>query len=80
LSLNELNKLVASSIKYLAVPFGSYNDTTLAIAEDLNFKGVLLANDYYSSQNNKIGKKINRIIMPNIKGKEIANRLKKFDW
>jgi peptidoglycan/xylan/chitin deacetylase (PgdA/CDA1 family) len=80
LSVNQLNELVTNSVKYLAVPFGSYNDNTLEIAEDLNFKGVLLANDYYSSQKNKTGKKINRIIMPNIKDKEMVNRLKKFDW
>jgi peptidoglycan/xylan/chitin deacetylase (PgdA/CDA1 family) len=80
LSINHLNGLVKKSIKYLAVPFGSYNDNTLAIAKDLNFKGVLLANDYYSSQKNKTYKKINRIIMPNIKGKEMVKRLKKFDW
>jgi peptidoglycan/xylan/chitin deacetylase (PgdA/CDA1 family) len=75
LSVNQLNELVPNSIKYLAVPFGSYNDDTLAIAEELNFKGVLLANDYYSGQRNKIGKKINRILMPNITGKEMVKRL-----
>ena len=79
LSINQLEKMVSNDIKYLALPFGSYNKDTLVIAEEVGFKGVLLANDYYSNQKNKAGKKINRIIMPNIKDEEMINRLKNFD-
>lgn len=78
-SINQLKKMVSNDIKYLALPFGSYNEDTLAIAEEEGFKGVLLANDYYSNQKNKARKKINRIIMPNIKGEEMITRLKNFD-
>jgi peptidoglycan/xylan/chitin deacetylase (PgdA/CDA1 family) len=78
-SIKQLNGLVSNSIKYLAVPFGSYNNDTLTIAEEIGLKGILLANDYYSSNRNKAGNKINRIIMPNIKDEEMINRLRKFD-
>jgi peptidoglycan/xylan/chitin deacetylase (PgdA/CDA1 family) len=79
LSIQHLEKRVSKTIKYLALPFGSYNKDTLVIAEEIGFKGVLLANDYYSNKKNKVGKKINRILMPNIKDEALINRLKKFD-
>lgn len=80
LSIKELDKLTTKNIKYLALPHGSYNSDTLKIAQELNLKGILLANDYYSSIKNKSSNKINRILMPNIEGKEMKQRLKKFDW
>lgn len=79
LSLEKLDKVVATSVKYLAVPFGSYNKATLQLSEELGLKGVLLANDYYSNVKNKDSKKINRILMPNINGNELVKRLKNFD-
>lgn len=79
LSLKKLNELTINSIQYIALPHGSYNSDTLKITKELNLK-VLLANDYYSSTKNKKFEKINRILMPNIEGKEFIKRLKKFDF
>lgn len=78
LSITKLNELTNKSIKYLALPHGSYNLDTLEIAEELKLEGVLLANDYYSSNKNKKTKKINRILMPNIEGQNMIKRLRKF--
>ena len=78
-SIEKLEELTTKTIKYLALPHGSYNADTLKIAQELNLKGILLANDYYSSIKNKSSNKINRILMPNIEGKELVKRLKKFD-
>lgn len=78
-SIEKLKELTTKAIKYLALPHGSYNQDTLKIAQELNLKGILLANDYYSSIKNKSSKKINRILMPNIEGKELIKRLKRFD-
>lgn len=79
LSVDYLNKIVEKSIKYLAVPYGSYNEDTKLLSEELGLKGILLANDYYSSYENKKTRKINRILMPNIRDKEMYRRLRKFD-
>jgi peptidoglycan/xylan/chitin deacetylase (PgdA/CDA1 family) len=78
-SIEKLEELTTKTIKYLALPHGSYNADTLKIAQELNLKGILLANDYYSSIKNKSSNKINTILMPNIEGKELVKRLKKFD-
>lgn len=78
-SIDRLDKMVTQNIKYLAVPYGSYNKDTRLLSEKLGLKGILLANDYYSSIQNKKTRKINRILMPNIRDKEIARRLRKFD-
>ena len=67
-------------INFLALPYGSYNASTLKIAKELNLEGVLLANNYYSNGVNKATGKINRILMPNIADKELANYLKYFDF
>jgi len=79
-SIEKLKELTTKTIKYLALPHGSYNADTLKITKVLNLEGVLLANDYYSNIKNKHSKKINRILMPNIEGKELVKCLKKFDW
>jgi peptidoglycan/xylan/chitin deacetylase (PgdA/CDA1 family) len=77
-SIEKLKELTTKAIKYLALPHGSYNQDTLKIAQELNLKGILLANDYYSSIKNKSSKKINRILMPNIEDNEMVKHLKKF--
>lgn len=79
-SIEKLKELTTKTIKYLALPHGSYNTDTLKIAEELNLEGVLLANDYYSNIRNKESKKINRILIPNIVGKEMVTHIKKFDF
>jgi peptidoglycan/xylan/chitin deacetylase (PgdA/CDA1 family) len=78
-SIKKLNELTTKNVKYLALPHGSYNEETLKIADELGIKGSLLANDYYSSIKNKSSKKINRILMPDIKREEMIKRLKRFD-
>lgn len=78
LSVEKLNDLDLNSIKYLALPHGSYNTDTFKIIEELNLKGVLLANNYYSAADNKATKKINRILIPNIKDEILSKYLKQF--
>lgn len=78
-SIAKLNEIIPNKLEYLAVPFGAYNNDTQIVAEALGLKAILLANDYYSNQKNKESKKINRIIMTNIRGVDLENRIKKFD-
>lgn len=80
LSIQNLNELTTQNIKYLALPHGSYNQDTIEVMNDLNLSAVLLANNYYSSSENKASRKIYRILMPNIKDKELRNYIKKYDF
>jgi len=79
-SIGKLNELITKSIQYLALPHGSYNDKTLKVVEELDCLGMLLANNNYSNYKNKLGKKINRILIPNIKDKEFVKYMNKFDF
>ncbi|MNY04846.1 Polysaccharide deacetylase [compost metagenome] len=79
LSLEKLNELTNKNIKYLALPHGSYNLDTIKIADELGFLGILLANNYYSNKENKASRKMNRILMPNIKDEVLLNYLKNYD-
>jgi len=78
-SIEKLKELTTKTINYLALPHGSYNTETLKIVDELNLKGILLANNYYSSSHNKTTKKMNRILIPNIKNEELTAYLNKFD-
>lgn len=80
LSIKKIDELTTNAIQYLALPHGSYNLNSLKIADELNLKGILLANNYYSSSKNKESKKINRILMPNITEKELVKYMNKFDF
>lgn len=80
LSMNFLNNLTSKNIKFLALPHGSYNFETYKLMKELDLLGILLANNYYSSSKNKMDRKINRILIPNIKDKELETYLKKFDF
>ncbi|WP_029272136.1 polysaccharide deacetylase family protein [Flavobacterium sp. KJJ] len=80
LSIEKLDELTPNNIKYLALPHGSYNSETYKLINELNFSGSLLANNYYSSEKNKFSKKINRILIPDIKDKELLNYIKRFDF
>ncbi|MBF4492868.1 polysaccharide deacetylase family protein [Flavobacterium sp. MR2016-29] len=80
ISLKKLNELTNRNIKYLALPHGSYNLDTIKIAQELGFLGVLLANNYYSNKENKASRKMNRILMPNIKDEVLLHYLKKYDF
>jgi peptidoglycan/xylan/chitin deacetylase (PgdA/CDA1 family) len=80
LSIKKLDELTSKNIKYLALPHGSYNFDTIKIMNELGLQGILLANNYYATENNKLSKKINRILIPDIKDKELANYLKRFDF
>ncbi|WP_191408507.1 polysaccharide deacetylase family protein [Flavobacterium bizetiae] len=79
-SLKKLNELEINPTKYLSLPHGSYNIETFNIIKELNLSGALLANNYYSSNRNKVSKKINRILIPNIKDKILAQYLKHYDF
>lgn len=79
-SIKKLDELITKKTKYLALPHGSYNSATIKIIKELRFLGVLLANNYYSSGKNKASGKINRILIPNIKDKELVRYLKRFDF
>ncbi|MFQ6601631.1 polysaccharide deacetylase family protein [Flavobacterium sp. C3NV] len=79
-SIEKLNKLITKPISYLALPHGSYNDQTLKVVEELNCLGMLLANNNYSNYRNKLSKKINRILITNIKGKELVKHMNRFDF
>lgn len=56
-SINTLKEWILNAIEYFALPLGSYNSQTLALADELGLKAILLANDYYSNQKNKVSKK-----------------------
>ena len=79
-SIEELDKLITKSVKYLALPHGSYNGSTLRVIEELDCLGMLIANNDYSNHKNKAGKKINRILIPNIKDKELVKFMNRFDF
>ncbi|OXG08793.1 polysaccharide deacetylase [Flavobacterium araucananum] len=79
-SIEKLNKLITKSIRYLALPHGSYNGETLKVLQELDCLGMLLANNNYSNYKNKLSKKINRILIPNIKGKELVKYMNRFDF
>lgn len=79
-SIEKLNTLVTKSVNYIALPHGSYNKDTLRILEELNYSGMLLANNYYSSYKNKSAKKINRILMPDIVDKKLVKYMNRFDF
>ena len=78
-SIEKLKELTTKTVNYLALPHGSHNTDTLRIADELNLKGILLANNYYSSFHNKTTRKINRILIPNKKNEELTAYLNKFD-
>jgi len=80
LSQKKLTELTDTNIKYLALPHGSYNLDTIKIMNELGLSGILLANNYYATEKNKLSKKINRILIPDIKDNELANYLKRFDF
>ncbi|MBF7090617.1 polysaccharide deacetylase family protein [Flavobacterium sp. ALJ2] len=80
LSIQKLDELTIKNIKYLALPHGSYNSDTYKILDEIGFSGILLANNYYSSNNNKTRKKINRILIPNIKDKELVRYIDRYDF
>jgi peptidoglycan/xylan/chitin deacetylase (PgdA/CDA1 family) len=79
-SIEKLNKLITKSIRYFALPHGSYNTETLEVVQELDFLGMLLANNNYSNYKNKLSKKINRILIPNIKGEELKKYMNRFDF
>jgi len=80
LSIAKLSELTSTSIKYLALPHGSYNKDTLAISNELDISAILLANNYYSTADNKATKKINRILIPNLRDKELAVYINQFNF
>lgn len=79
-SIEKLDKLIAKSVKYLALPHGSYNGCTPRVIEESDCLGMLIANNDYSNHKNKSGKKINRILIPNIKDKELVKFMNRFDF
>nr|WP_199000989.1 polysaccharide deacetylase family protein [Flavobacterium sp. ASV13] len=79
-SIEKLDKLITKSVKYLALPHGSYNESTLRVIEESDCLGMLLANNDYSNHKNKLGKKINRILIPNAKDKELIKYMNRFDF
>ncbi|KQW97713.1 polysaccharide deacetylase family protein [Flavobacterium sp. Root420] len=80
LSIEKLNELTNKNIKYLALPHGSYNLDTIKIAKELDLLVILLANNYYSNKKNKASRKMNRILMPNIKDEALLNYLRNYDF
>ncbi|OXA92222.1 hypothetical protein B0A66_10700 [Flavobacterium hercynium] len=80
LSLKKLKELEVNFVKYLALPHGSYNAETFRIMAELDLSGVLMANNYYSSNKNRQSKKINRILIPDIKDKVLLRCLKHYDF
>lgn len=80
LSVQKLDELTTKNIKYLALPHGSYNMDTYRIMHDYGLIGILLANNNYSSNKNKMSKKINRILIPNINDKTLVRFMKKYDF
>ncbi|RTY92258.1 polysaccharide deacetylase family protein [Flavobacterium sp. GT3R68] len=79
-SIGELKKFADSSLPYLALPHGSYNEFTFQVIKGFGLKGVFLANNYYSNGTNKATGKINRILMPNIEGTKMIDYLRYFDF
>lgn len=80
LSIEKLDKLVTKLVKYLALPYGSYNSSILRVVEESDCLGILIANNDYSNHKNKSGKKINRILIPNIKDEELVKFMNTFDF
>jgi peptidoglycan/xylan/chitin deacetylase (PgdA/CDA1 family) len=78
LSITKLKALVPDYINFLSLPHGSSNERTIKVCNELNIKAVLLANDNYSSSANKSSKRINRIIMPDLKGKFLKDYVTHF--
>jgi len=74
MSIQKLQELTGKPADYLALPHGSYNGVTEKLAKEIGLKGILLANNGYSNNVNKLSGKMNRIFMPDFTGK----RLKKF--
>lgn len=79
LSIENLDRLVPKNCRFLALPHGSYNSAILGISRELGLKGILLANDNFSNATNKLSGKINRIIIPDIKGQALADYLTQFE-
>ena len=81
LNISFLKKnILKSQYNYFAMPHGAYNADTFELIDKLNLKGFLLANNYYSNAVNKEKKKINRILMPSIQGKELRVYLRKYKF
>lgn len=79
-SIKKLEELEVRYLKYLALPYGAYNLETLRVVDELGFMGMLLANNNFSNAKNKSSKKINRILLPNIKGNQLVSYMDRFDF
>jgi len=77
LSEPELRKVSPSFKPLLAVPYGSYNQDTIALAREKNTM-LLLANDRVSRHADKESGIVGRILMPDISGESLQKYLARF--
>lgn len=64
-SIEQLRKLTDNYINYLAFPFGSYNNDSFKVLNELGIKGAFLANNNYTNNECKRNRRIDRIMIFN---------------
>ncbi|GEP50472.1 polysaccharide deacetylase [Flavobacterium noncentrifugens] len=80
MSVQKLQQLTGKPADYLALPHGSYNESTEKLAKEIGLKGILLANNGYSNNANRLSGKMNRIFMPDFTGKRLEKFLAGFEF
>ncbi len=79
MSVKILKELTTRNINYLALPHGDFNDATLKLIDELDISAVVHANNNYSNQKDKSKGNISRILMTEIKDKELEKYLSHYD-